>query len=244
MATPVVPTATQFGWAWLKAHERLVMLAMVLAFGTFGIGKVYDVAAAHKEAAVLVAQQKSASDEKQLAAVTAQATATASQYQAMVDALTKQNAALAAAVAQRNTGLAVQQKTDSSSTAADLAVRWSVLVPTVLPTVTSSGVSLTVQQARDTVVELEQVPVLIQNLKDETTISANKEAELEKSDLLVNDLHVQISALNIKSVDDAKTFAAQIAAAKAEGKKSKIKAFKWGFVTGFVTGLFAGHSGL
>jgi hypothetical protein len=246
MATPVITPVTQFGWAWLKAHERLVMLALVLAVGSFGISKYFDVDAARKDARVVAAEQIVANDQKNSAA---QALATAqmqSQYTALVQALATQNASLEASMAQRNTGLVAQQHKDSFATMAEAVGRWQALVPAVnfdgAPVTDNNGIAVNLANARATIIELEKVPVLIQNLADETTLAGNYQAEVLKADALVIDQKTQITVLNKSLTDQAKESTLQIAAIKAEGKKNSVKWFKRGFIVGFLSGIFAGHA--
>src|ERR1035438_1516250 len=99
MATPVITPAVQSGWAWLKAHERLAMLALVLAVGSFGMSKYFDVSAARADAKYVAAQQQ-VTDAKANSAALALATAQMQgQYTALVQTLSIQNAQLAASIA-------------------------------------------------------------------------------------------------------------------------------------------------
>ena len=246
MATPVITPVTQFGWAWLKAHERLVMLALVLAVGSFGISKYFDVDAARKDARVVAAEQIVANDQKNSAA---QALATAqmqSQYTALVQALATQNASLEASMAQRNTGLVAQQHKDSFATMAEAVGRWQALVPAAnfegAPVTDTNGIAVNLANARATIIELEKVPVLIQNLADETTLAGNYQAEVQKADLLVNDQKTQITGLKTQLTDQAKASTLQIAAIKADSRKKQMSWFKRGFLAGFISGIFAGHA--
>jgi hypothetical protein len=91
---------------------------------------------------------------------------------------------------------------------------------------------------------LESVPVLTANLADQTKIAQNYQDELQKSDVLANNLNAQITGLNTLVTDNAKACTAQVAAVKADARKGKIKMFKWGFGLGFIAGLFGGHAGL
>ena len=44
------PAVTSVTTSWLRAHERLVCLALILAFGCFGVSKYYDHEATVKSA--------------------------------------------------------------------------------------------------------------------------------------------------------------------------------------------------
>jgi hypothetical protein len=242
MGTPeTVAIAT--GWAWLKAHERLIMLALVLAVGAFGLSKYFDVNAAQKEAKYAAAEQIVAHDKENSAAA---ATATAqmqSQYTALVQALSAQNASLSAAITARQTAQAVQQATDARLPLSDLATRLQTLGNAPVNSVSLAGNQILLTQPGAVAVTqtLEQVPVLVQNLADETKIAGNYHAEAQKSDLLVGDLHTQVTGLNTQLTDQTKECTLQVAAVKAEARKSKVKFFKWGFITGFISGIYLGH---
>jgi hypothetical protein len=243
MATPVItPVVTQFGWAWLKAHERLIMLALVLAVGSFGISKYFDVDAARKDARVVAAEQIVANDQKNSAALALQTAQATAALQAELQADRALVSSLAASVAARNVGLAQQTKVDQTLPVSGLAARWTVLVPTVIPAVTPTGVALNEQGVRDTVSQLEQVPVLQGNLADETSIVSGIQRELSATDKVNVDLNAQITGLNKSLTDSANACKVEIAAVKADARKSKMKFFKWGFITGFVSGLYLGHA--
>jgi hypothetical protein len=219
---------------WFQAHERLLIVFMILAVGTFGIQRLFDHAAtvdsakSATEQAVLIQQVNT---NTQLASQTA---TQVQQYQAMVTQLVQQNASLIAAIASDNSNLAKQQATDKTLTPTQLTQRWSVLVPNVTPTVTPNGVSVTTQEAQATVSMLENVPVLQQNLKDETAIADNTAKELNDSNVVNADQAKQITGLNAQIVDADKASKAEVKAVKAEARKSKLRYFFAGVIAGFV----------
>jgi hypothetical protein len=124
-----------------------------------------------------------------------------------------------------------------------LATRWHQLIPTVTPSVTSVGVGLTAQEAHDTVAQLEQVPVLVQNLSDEMKVASNYQSEVQKSDLLNADLNSQILGLQKENADEVSACKAQVASVKADARKSKISWIKRALAIGFGLGLYAGAHG-
>jgi len=231
----------QFGWAWLRAHERLIMLALVLAVGAFGISKYFDVNAARNDAKYVAAEQAVVEAKANSAALALQASQTASQYQALITALAVQNASLSASMAQRTASSAAQRATDAKLPVPALISRWNDLAGTNI-TVSGDSALVSVQDARKTVDLIEQVPVLTQNLSDQTKIAGNYQSELEKSDLLAAALNSQITGLNIQLTDQTNACTAQVKAVKAAGHKNSVKWFERGFGLGFIAGIFAGHA--
>lgn len=241
--TTSTTTVTSVVESWFKTHERLLIVAMVLAVGTFGLGKFYDVEAVRKDAKVVAAQQIAAAAEQNSAALAAQSATTQAQFTALVQNLSAQNAALVASMAQRSVTVTKQQAIDATLPTAELASRWNEVASTLI---TASGDTLVVSNAdaHRTLDLLEQEPVLAQNLTDEKTIAANYLAEVQKSDLLTTNLNAQIVGLKTQITDDQKVCTAQVAAVKAQGHKNSVKWFLRGFGVGFISGLFGGHSGL
>ena len=243
-ATSTTPTTvTSITQSWFKAHERLIIVALVLAFGTFGVGKFYDVEAARKDAKYVAAAQIAADDKLNSAAQAATVAQVTQQYAALVQTLAAENASLNASLTQRNVGLSQQVTKNATLPLPDLLARWNTLAGTSV-TVNGVNASVSVQDSRKTVDLLESVPVLTANLTDQTKIASNYQAELEKSDVLAADLNSQITGLNTQLTDQTKACVAQVTAVKAEGKKNSVKWFKRGFIVGFVSGLWAGHAGL
>jgi len=239
--TPVA-TATK---TWLQLHERIVCLALVLAFGYFGVSKYYDHEATVKSAQATAAAQIAVADHTNSLALASQAQQIAQQYAVLVQTLSAQNASLNAAMAQRAVTQKAQVVTDSNLPMAGVAARWAVLIPTVQPSAPmTGGISLTSEQAHDSLEYMEQVPTLQANLADETKIAGDYLQEVQKSDILNADLTAQVTGLQKENTDLVAKDVADVKACKAEGRKGKIKFFKIGFVTGFVAGLWAGHSGL
>jgi len=239
--TPVA-TATK---TWLQLHERIVCLALVLAFGYFGVSKYYDHEATVKSAQATAAAQIAVADHTNSLALASQAQQIAQQYAVLVQTLSAQNASLNAAMAQRAVTQKAQVVTDSNLPMAGVADRWAVLIPTVQPsTPITGGISLTETQAHDTLNYMEQVPLLQANLADETKIAGDYLQEVQKSDLLNADLNAQVTGLQKENTDLVAKDVADVKACKAEGRKNSIKWFKRGFIAGFLGGLWAGHSGL
>src|SRR2546430_17449964 len=83
------------GFTWLQKHERMIIVLLVLLAGGWLGNKWLNNSAAEAQTKYAIAQ--AALDQTRL-----QASQAHQDYQMTVDALTKQNASLAAAVASRN----------------------------------------------------------------------------------------------------------------------------------------------
>lgn len=227
---------------WLQKHERLIIVVLCLASGLLLANLILDHQADRDKAAATTAQQiltaQQATD-KSLAAQVAQNT---QQYQALVVQLSQQNTQLAQAAQTRTVVLQAQQKTDDTIPLPDLGNRWAQLAnisPTAF-TATTQGVSVTPEAARTTVTQLEEVPVLTQNLADQKTETANVQKELDGSNTINGLLVTQISGLKTEIVDDTKACSTEEASLKADARKGKFHWFGIGYGAGFVSG-FAVH---
>lgn len=210
------------GLSWLQKHERLVLVFMVLLVGGFLGNRYLNNAASETKTKYDIAKS-------QLDDVKAQATAAKADYAATVDALTKQNAALATAVAQRQVVLQQRQETAKTAPLPEVAIRWQDIIGGSGDLVSSiEGVAITEAGARKTVSMLEQVPVLIADKSDLQTISDNQKKELDKANVVIDNLGKQ----QIKSDETCKL---QVAEVKAAARKSKRNWFIAGFVTGIAT---------
>jgi len=220
--------------AFIKVHERLILVLATLAMFAF-LGNKYlnsDAAKTQAKADALTVQlQAEKEKDAQNATQTAQ---TLQQYQTMLDTLSKQNASLASSVAQRQTTLLVQQKTDSTLTTPDLVKRWQELTGTNDLTVTSSGVNVPDASAHQTVEQLEQVPVLRSNLIDEETIVRNTQTELGKANDSISSQGTQIAGLNLTLTTQAAQCKAEVSAVRSQARKSKSRWFLTGVIIGFV----------
>ena len=237
-ATPITEAKS-----WLLVHERIVCLSLILLFGGYATEKFYDHEATVKQAAANAATQIAAADAANSKALATQAQQVAAQYAALVQTLSAQNASLQASIAQRRVAQQAQVTTDANLPLSGLAARWNQLIPTVAPTVTPVGIGLTSQEAHDTVAQLEQIPVLVQNLADETKVAANYQVEVQKSDMLAADLNSQILGLQKVNADEVSACKAQVASVKADARKSKISWIKRALAIGFGLGLYAGAHG-
>lgn len=225
IAAPVVATES-----WLKQHERIVIITLLLIAGLFIGLKVNDRIAAHDQAAATLATQTLAAQvatNNQLAAQVAQ---TQAQFQALVIQLSAKNTQLQTQQATRSVALQQQVVLDKTLTVpalGDRLARLANISPSDI-TATGDGVTLDSTGTLQTVDELEKLPVLQSNLNDETTIATNLNTELTSANTLNAQQGSEIVGLNIAAVDKDKSCKADIASVKAQARKGKLKAFLYG----------------
>jgi hypothetical protein len=230
---------------WLMKHERIVIVALVLIAGTFLGNKWLNYEGAQKDAKVValtaqVQQDKQSVAQLALAASQAQAT-----YQTTLDAITKQNASLAAANAQEAASLAQRQTVDKTLALPDVAKRIEVLVPEVGAqgiAATKDGIVLSDAASHSVLNVLESVPVLQDELKNETQIAVNKGKALDTANVVIVDANAQITGLNKELTDQQAETKAIVAADKVKIKKAWRSGFKWGFGLGFAAGAYVMHA--
>lgn len=227
---------------WLLDHERLIIVAIVVVGLWFGYGKYVQMRIDHDAAALKQAQVVATQQAAQDAALAKQVQADKDQLQALTDKVTAQNQQLTAANVALATALSRQQHTDATLPPNELAQRWAQITPsmpaggvTVTPDnamkVTQAGAVATVQQ-------LEQVPVLTQQLANETSQKNNDDLLLAGSNKNITDLSLQVVGLNKQIVDNQTVCTDSINLVKAQAAKSKRKWFVIGYVAGFLSRQF------
>lgn len=224
---------------WLQKHERLIIIVLVLALGGWLGNKWMNQSAENAKAALAVQQAASQ-------AAASQADLAAKTYQMAIEAMSRENVALATAQQARNTTLIkTQTQTAAQATSApnEFVKTWRSLIPgtmggsivqqpIVLPDKsTSQQFVVDLGPAIETVNALEAVPVLKANLADETTLAGNTQTALNSCTILVDKQKTVIE-------ENGKLSDAKIASLKADARKSKRNWFIAGFVSGIATRLF------
>jgi hypothetical protein len=221
---------------FLKEHERLAIVVIIAALIWIGYGKVEGIIAAHDQS--VLAQQKLITDAqvKQNAALAVQVQQDAANQQALQTKLETQNATLVQANVQLAATLTGRQKQDAALNIASLAARWNQLVPTANASAVATG-DLQVSQAGGiaTVQALEQVPVLRQELTNETAQKQNADQVIAQQTTSTTDLTKQVTGLNLQIVDQTKQCTDQIAVVRAQAAKSKRRWFIIGYIAGFMS---------
>jgi len=229
---------------WLMRHERVVIVTLVLVVILALGNKWLNYESAQKDAKVVALTQVVTQDKQTVSVIAQQAAQAQIQYQATLDAITKQNIALQASVAQESTILAQRQNVDKGLALPAVAQRIEVLVPVAQGgvTATTSGVVLNSSATYGVVNVLEQVPVLQDQLSKETQVAQNNGVLLNGANVVTGDLTKEVGALNMELGDKTKQCAAEVAAEKVKTKKAWVNGFRWGVITGFFGGIFTGHA--
>jgi hypothetical protein len=229
--------------ALFRAHERAIIIVLVLGFGAHMYGRWIDLESSKKDAQVAALTQTVAQDKQSVANLALQTSQARAAYQTTLDAITKQNASLAQANAQEAALLTKNRVVDATLPLPQLGQRLQVLVPTATGvTATSSGLALDSTSSVAVVQTLEQVPVLQTELANETQVAGNKDLVITSLQTINTDQSKQIASLNKSVVDlDAKD-KADVAAEKAKTKKAFVRGFKWGLGLGFAAGAYVVHA--
>jgi len=238
--TPSLPTPSQVVTnteSWLKQHETIIICVLILTGVLFVVQKYFDVSSLIENHKFQQAQATLAVQQQAANASLDQAKALLAQYQQEFAQAEAANAQLVASMANRNKTLVVQQAVDAKATPTDLATRWETLTNTTGIVDTSSGFTVPQTSAVETVQQLEQVPVLKQNLTDETTKETNDNAALTKANDLIAQGKIAVNGLTLELSDQTKSCTAQVSAVQATAKKKTLKTFFAGFVAGFIAGV-------
>jgi len=220
---------------FLKDHETLLIVCILVVFVWFSYGKIADVIAEHDNKVLQAQKLVTDADAKaavQLQAVVKQDAENLATITAQKDAA---NAQLAQANAALSTALAARQKTDATLPLPELAARWQVLVPSATPVATTSGVAVSASGAVATVVALEQIQPLKDQLANETTAKANDDVMLTAANKSITDLNSQVAGVTKLDTDHQAQCKDEKKVLVAQARKSKRRWFIAGYVAGFIS---------
>jgi hypothetical protein len=234
-------------FTWIQRHERIIIVAMVLAVSAFGLNKWLDKSAMDAASKAAVAQQVAAvqhdADQK-IAAAVAQQTALFNHEQAVRE---QEMASLVAAVASRDTASnnRVKGVLAPKETPAVLADLWAAY-PDVdgfdpAPITADGKIAFSVpvvQQFTATRLKLDTAQADLIDTKKELDVTTEG---LVGSTALVGSLQGQVTGLQTELKTQGAAADAELKSVKASARKSKLGWFKVGFGIGFVTGLVTGH---
>jgi len=217
---------------WFVSHERILALLIIMAVIAFAGNKYLNYSAKkadleNQTAQAALAAQK-ASDEKQAAVVEA-----SKQHALVQQQANAQIARLSAEMDKLSQSLAARQKTDQALPAPELALRHEALLGVSSGVAsTENGFQVSTPVEIQTVQSLESLPVLKQQLSDETAVADNRGKQLDSSTTLVVGLNQRISGLNLQLTDSGKACDAKLADIKANARKSKRNWFIKGAAAG------------
>ena len=222
---------------WFVAHERLVLVLAVLAFGTYGWNKWLDKSAADANAKAAVAEQsaliaKQAAD-KQAVLMQQQI----DQFNQQEAAREQDMASLVAAVASRD---AASSKRITDVTApktppqavTDLNAAYPKLPVPLVPTDTGANVP-TADLQQFTVTKI-QGDTCQADLTDTKTELANDEESLKNATGVISGFQTQVADDKIAATTAQAAFDKEKKQLVADARKSKWNWFKAGVVVGFI----------
>lgn len=229
--TPTLQTTE----TWLQKHERLMIVLIISLVLVFLGNKYLDRDAAKKDAQFQALAAQVVQDKDLFVQAQNQAQTDIKQYQAMVDNLTKQNQTLSLTNQQLNGILSNNQIKDKTAPLPEVATRMAQLSGvqnTDVIALPDGTIDLTTNGAHAIVNQLEEVPVLTEQLTNETKIVANDQTLINQQDKVNTDLNGQITDLKKQNTDLVSANKAEIASVKADARKSKRNWFIRGMITG------------
>lgn len=227
---------------WLKAHEKLIILVLCLAVGFHFYGKVINAWEAHDQRADALAHATLAANVNTANQIASENAKAAADYKTLAAQLADENKALAAAQTKRDTATQNQQVIDRSLPLPQLAARWTTLLNIAPESVQVEpgdkgapwALAITPEGAQETVVQLESIPTLQSDLKDEHTVVTNQVTQIAGLENVNGGLNKQIDALNVVNTSEIAACTADKNLLKAQARKSKRHWFIGGFIAGFI----------
>lgn len=226
---------------FFEKHEKLIIVLVLLVAITVGFSHVTDWLDRRADKANNVAQAallEQVEANKKLAAAAEEAV---ERYKELADRLTAENKSLRTSQVQRQVVTQQQQATDRTLPPDQLAKRWVSLVPaiseveTVIPT--ENGYQVTTLAAVETVVLLETIPTLQQDLKDDEKIIANKDEQIAGLETVNLTAAEQLEGLKAEIVKQDTACKTQVDLVKADARKSKLRYLKIGTILGTIAGV-------
>lgn len=186
---------------------------------------------------VVLAQQQLKADQLQAKAQAGTTATDTTALQKQVAALQQSNNALQASLGRLEAQLASQRQKDAAASPEALSARWRGLLGTGQVTPQPNGLLADLPAAHATVDQLEQLPVMQQELREEQANSAQKDVVMAGDGKLLNDVKAELATCQKVQVDADTLCKAQVAEVKAKARKHT---FIWAVAT-FIGGLIAGH---
>ena len=223
---------------WLDT-KHVIMLVLILGLSLFVVYSYASKRADKAEALAAVAEQKSQIEDQTNAIYQKQVTDQINSLNQQNIQLSQQVSSLSDSIAERNRVLSNTQASAPSLSPSQLSNDWETLisVPNSVSYQSSGNYQVSVPASIKTVQELESVPVLKQDVSDESAQNTEIKKELsnESSSLQVEtEAHAKD---NTACITDKQTLTTKLNAANARNLKGKIKAFFIGVAVGFIGGL-------
>jgi hypothetical protein len=241
MSTPtplITPILTQ---SWLKAHERIVLTFLVLAFGIYGWNKWLDKSAADTASKAALAEQQAAQSKSVADAAMAQLVQQQASFNQQEQTRATEMAALVNAIATRDSASAsrvavVEQPKTPTQAVTDLQTTYTLPAPV---SVTSDGADVPTSDLQLFTVTKIDADTCTQDIADvRTELSTTTSGLTQATALLTSQVGV-IADLKTEATKTAAANVAEVKALKADARKSK---WHW-FIAGFLAG-FTGRSAI
>jgi hypothetical protein len=221
---------------FFKAHERVLIVALVLVFGAHCFIHWVDASAKTANTKASIAIEQQANVDAATKALAAQSAAAQAQFAQQLQAEQSQIATLMVAITQRDAAAKTQiakvtAPTTPTQAIVDLSTEYTLPVAVTL---TPDGADVPTQDLQlFTATKIEDVTAQA-DLKSTQDMLTGSQGALSTCDDTVNTLHDQIAqdAVDLKAHDNAS--ALELKKAKDDARKGKLKWFWYGLVTGFI----------
>jgi hypothetical protein len=213
----------------VRSHHRLFIWAgaLLIAF-VLGV-KLIDHLAHVAELNASVAQKKVDADKDLQKAADDQAVKDRTAYATWKTGSDSRVDGLYAQIAALQNQLKAQQDKDRTMPLGDVAARWAMLIGEPASefnaTANSDAVSVTQLAARKTLVLLDELPADREKIQSQAGVIAERDADLNKKQGLLDDAGAQIAACKKTQVDAEASCKKEVAKVKADARKGNVKAF-------------------
>lgn len=209
----------------LSTHIKHVILAVIISItvllGTYKIIAHYD--RVDKDESDL-AKAQVVTDVQKAQIQAKQSETDSTDLQNKVNSLVASNQALTTGLANLQSKLDLQKKQDDKLSLSDLSTRWSMLTGVdsgqFVPNTT--GVQVTSAAAHTTVSQLEELPVVKQELKSSQDNSSKKDDTLQSQQKVIVDISAELTTCKKTVVDSDNSCKAQITQIKADNRKHNL----------------------
>jgi hypothetical protein len=221
---------------WFKAHERLILVLVVLSFGSWGLSRTLGYFSSRADVRATVAEQAADAAKAQNAQLAAQVALQTTALQQAESEQERASAALLASMAQRDEAAQskvteVQQPKTPTAAVTDLQSVYNLPTPV---TVTATGADVPTQDIQLFTATKIEYDTAVADLASEQAVASGATATLTQANRLISTYKAEVDGLNGQIVLDNKACTTEIAAVKASARKSKLKWFEIGVVVGFV----------